>query len=322
MIYLQYSPLNFLFKPTTTNTPPSYNRIQNALKAYQKNTSGNVKPTSAYKDLVDKGYLTFNKQNKTWSPNYKPQGQPQVQRPPQQRPQPPAPIPTGSGNPTHPPVQAPSNPSLYNYPPNPDPGPNVPVYIGGYAGVGKLQYKNGKLIISNNGTQISASINPKSKDGSRKEDSTNRHRNEIAIKANTNNPHTIQFNLQASGTKNIENNKTGILFQIKPGGRTNENDAYIRIGAKDGYLALGKFGNDPVLLKDSKGNYIKANEQNAMYIKVNGQNSSLYINGEKVSTFNIPKSKEASIKFGTEIRPGYLNGKFTGNYDGIYIGGL
>ena len=296
--YIQYwnyqndNTFHYAAKPAKA---PTRNQLNNALS---KLNSGQKKP-STYQSLINKNYL-YQKGGKWYSRN-KPAGQPPVR---------------GGGKPN----QGGGKPSkglISN--PNPNPKKKVEVSVGGVTSPALLQWKNGGLQVSNDGKNINVSINPNSQDGSKLQ-GTYRNRNEIALVNNLNKLKTVSFNFSAKNTDNIKQHSTGIFFQLKPTGKGG-NNAFIRLGIRDGKIAVGYPNKTPQILKDSSGNTINANGNNKFEFKLNGNSSQLYINGKPVTDFKLPPSKADStnIKFGLEAVPGTLNDAISGSYQNIDI---
>lgn len=90
---------------------------------------------------------------------------------------------------------------------------------------------------------------------------------------------------------------------------------------RDGKLAIGLPNKTAQIIKDSSGNQIDMNKNNKFEFKMNGNTSSLYVNGKEVSSFGIPPQKggDSNIKFGLESVPGTLNGTINAEYNNISI---
>lgn len=297
-LYAQKPPAK---KSTTTGggTGPAASLVKNAEKFFNKNPKRITNPPSAYKGLVTGGYIkqTGNK----ITVNTSPPGQPPVKGTGGQ-------APGGSGN-------------VWN---NPNPTKPVRVNIGGKTGVESLlQYKKGEgaLKVTNNGKNISGTINPSTCDGSKLGCVTRRDRSEIASRGKElTKVKNVAFVYQATGTENILPNKSGIFYQIKPGGDSGGNDSHIRLAVKDGVVAAGLNGGNtiPLKIKDENGKKvtIDARNKNAFEIKINPTGKdSLYVNGQEALTFNMPKVQETTnFKIGFETVKGQLKGDFGGSY--------
>jgi len=316
--------------------PPTLERLGKALAAYQKyNKSGNANPSSSYADLVANDFLTF--VNGKWQSNICPNGR------------------TGkdcagggggggggggsSGGPT-------INTKL---PRNPPPDQQQKVTIGGFtANEAYFQWNNNGVKISKDGNYISAFVNPQSTDGSNESNSTDTHRNELAMRVKkVTDLKEISFNFSASGYNHLGENQGGVIFQFKPTGYGG-NDG-VRLAIENGKLALGlpksKDGGDikvikdelkykiipptPSLeiLKDSYGKEIDINTVKNIGMKIGENNiTTLYVNGNAVTTFENPKARdpsnnsenEVNVKFGIEV-PGDLDGRFATEYSDISI---
>ena len=296
---------------------PTRNQINNALS---KLNSGQKKP-STYQSLINKNYLY--QQGGKWYSRNQPSGQPAVKGNQQQGRQQQGNQQQGrqqQGNQQQGNQQQGSRQGrqqLSN--PNPNPKKKVEVSVGGITSPALLQWKKGGLQVSNNGKNIDASINPNSQDGSKLQ-GTYRNRNEIALVNNLNKLNNISFNFSAKNTDNIKQHSTGIFFQLKPTGEGG-NNAFIRLGIRDGKIAIGYPNKTPQILKDSSGNTFNANGNNNFQFKLNGNSSQLYINGKPTVDFKLPPSKAEStnIKFGLEAVPGTLNDAISGSYKNIDI---
>jgi hypothetical protein len=277
--------------------------LEKAWKAYQKNNkSGKVDKESVYADLVQQGYLQF--KNGKWVRYLEPSGKPHVVGGPS----------SGGGTVTNPKEVYAANP------PNADRIDNV--NIGGYTTQALLQWNNGALQVSQNGTSISSSINPQSTDGSKEEYSKKRHRNEIALvvpKKEVRDLETISFQFRANGTDNIKQHSAGIFFQLKPSGKGGGN-AY-RLGIRDGQLAIGLPYGTAKIVKDSSGKPIDMNASHKFDVKFDGKGGgTVYVDGKPVKPEIKMPNTETNIKFGLEGLPGTIKGgTVSGQYDNIDI---
>ena len=322
---------------TTMNLAPTKERLAKALAAYTKNNkSGKVSSSSSYKDLVDNGYLYYNKKDKKWYSNPNPSGQPAV----------------GSGKPVKPSVSGPSGggsnqggghlsaPQAYTA--NPHPKTRYTANVGGYASPTLFQWTNSGVQLSPDGRSLTASVNRQSKDGAGNNDDISR--NEIALKPdNIRDVKSVSFTFQGSGyNKNLLDNMTGIFFQVKPLGDNNG----FRLGIKGGNLAIGyskKVYNKgtPIVVTDSSGKPINMNVPHKFDVKLNGLSGTLlvdgkpvYLNGKTVakvksdpSMFKVQDGKtQTGIKFGLEVPDSSWDkqggGTVKGQYNDISINGL
>ncbi len=296
---------------TTTTTAPTKELLAKALAAYTKNNkSGIVNKDSVYKDLVERGYLQF--KDGKWKPNNKPVGQPAVGSGAQR----PSVPPSGGGS-----NKNPKNPKeVYAAnPPNADKIDNVT--IGGFTTQALLQWNDGDLQVSQNGTSISSSIDPQSTDGSNEGNSKKRHRNEIALvvpKKEVRDLETISFDFRANGTDNIVQHSTGVFFQLKPSGKGGGN-AY-RLGIRDGQLAIGLPYGTAQIVKDSSGKPIDMDKSHKFDVKFDGKGGgTVYVDGKPVKPPIKMANTETNIKFGLEGLPGTIEGSVSGQYDNIDI---
>ena len=184
-----------------------------------------------------------------------------------------------------------------------------------------LQYYSGEqnFIVTNDGKNLQARINPSSYDGSKNDKSKNRNRNEIALRnVVKKDGQTISFNFSAQGAQNMDKNKSAVFFQLKPQGHGG-NDAQIRLGIKsDGTIGYGLFGGNI----QSTG--IQANQNNNIQIKTDNGRGYLYINGKQIKrkdgepvSFSLGAADDTQIKFGLEAVPGQINGDVYGIYNNI-----
>jgi hypothetical protein len=278
----------------TSGSAPTKEELKKALAAYTKNNkSGKVDKNSVYANLVAQGYLYF--EGGKWKTRNKPS------------------VPTG-GTVTNPKEVYAANP------PNTDKIDNVT--IGGFTTQALLQWNNGALQVSQNGTSISSSINPQSTDGSKEEYSKKRHRNEIALvvpKKEVRDLETISFEFRANGTDNIKQHSTGIFFQLKPSGKGGGN-AY-RLGIRDGQLAIGLPYGTAQIVKDSSGKPIDMDASHKFDVKFDGKGGgTVYVDGKPVKPKIKMPNTETNIKFGLEGLPGTIKGgTVSGQYDNIDI---
>lgn len=204
-----------------------------------------------------------------------------------------------------------------SFPTAPNPTKPQTVYVAGKPFKGLLQYKNGQFIANSNGTQFTATIDPKSLDGSKKGDSTSRLRNELAVKNMIGGSGTISFNLKTSGSQNVSDSKSSKstnIFQIKPSGQGG-NDAFLRLGVKQGKITYGIDGGN------QKPTDISASVNNKVDIKLNTNTGKhdLYINGKLITSFKASKGdlQDANVKFGAEGFKNETKGRFSSTYSNV-----
>lgn len=296
-------------KSTTVQKAPTRTLVDNALSSLnKKNSNGNPPKSNIYNKLVNNEYIYYNGNDKRWY----------------------------SKNPVGKPPIIPNKPKtglafggLFGQgqlPPNPDPSKPHPVTVGGKSVTNALlQFSPGGLALHDGGKTLHASINPKSKDGSKKYDSTRRNRNEIALRG-LKDAKTISFNFSSKGSDNLAKKRAGIFFQIKPPGHSG-NDAYIRLGVKDGKLASGIGGADTVTLVGPGGKTYSGSDNNKIEVKMNDGKGALYINRDKVHQIgdarkrdiNLPVNDSTNFKLGLESKPSSLGGEFSATYTDINI---
>jgi hypothetical protein len=295
VIYYSISYTNFLY---AQSTPPKWTQVQSAIKTLnqkvdgkQRNSSGVLKTTSSYYDIAKQGYIRFDADTKRWVSNPTPGGKPAADGYKPQGAQKPVVKPAVKPVVEHP-QSGKGKPIVYGGIKSPDKKPKI-ISIGGSQGPVILQYTNGGVKISPDGTNIISSINPSTPDGVGWGD---KQRNEIS------------FDMYASGA--ISNTDNGIIntFQLKPPG--SEYGA-MTIGIKDGKYAI-KIGGADSIQTD-----IKADRHVQVDINVKNGKGELYLNGVKQSSgFNVPTS--SNIKFGLEGSDN-VNGTILSKYDEITI---
>lgn len=201
----------------------------------------------------------------------------------------------------------------------------TPINIGGYATQGLIQSEQGGLrpqMSGNTITGLLASINPDTIDNAHNNNKAynGRQRNELALRnAFPSAGDSMSFGINVSGAGNLDGKKSTNIFQIKQAGYTGQNDAFVRIGVKNGQFAVGINGADTKLtgIKVPPAN----GKPTSIQIQNNGSRQNVIINGKTVATMNMSKSqmKNANVKLGIENAGNKTKGTFSAKYSNIKL---